>query len=296
MLTQENMQALVDGIRVAQEGRRTALVSLRKEVADARDGASESLRALTRSRRRSAEQERAGRAEAEAQRAKEARGWLGDVAEARRASAADLRAALAGGRAALGADVHAFLEQLERAHQEMAQQERAGRAEAEALRAKEAREWLGDVAETRQGVQAAWATLTVRPGSSRLAPDADIAAQAQAEVTEVAAAAPTPATAPGDAPPGGAHAAEEAGPADDAEEEAEEAETGEAPAETLEPDQEFAALRERVVSLLADHPDGVRLVEIEQQFGLNRFESQRVVNSLIEEGKARRRDRLYFAQ
>ncbi len=270
MLTQENMHALVDGIRVAQDGRRTALVSLRKE-------ASESLRALTRSRRRSAEQERAGRASAEALRAREARGWLGDVAEARRVYAADLRAALAGERAALGADVHAFLDQLERAHQEMAQ--------AEALRAREARGWLRDVAGTRQGAHAVWATLTVRPGSSRLA-------------AEVAAAAPTPATAPVDAPPGGAHAAEEAGPADDALEATEEegAETGEAPAETLEPDQEFAALRERVVSLLADHPDGVRLVEIEQQFGLNRFDSTRVVHSLMEDGKVRRRDRLYFVQ
>jgi hypothetical protein len=226
MLTQENMHALVDGIRVAQDGRRTALVSLRKEAAEVRDGASESLRALTRSRRRSAEQERAGRAE---------------------------------GQSAVKS--------------------------AEALRAREARGWLRDVAGTRQGAHAVWATLTVRPGSSRLA-------------AEVAAAAPTPATAPVDAPPGGAHAAEEAGPADDALEATEEegAETGEASVETPERAQEFAALRERVVSLLADHPDGVRLVEIEQQFGLNRFDSTRVVHSLMEDGKVRRRDRLYFVQ
>ena len=59
--------------------------------------------------------------------------------------------------------------------------------------------------------------------------------------------------------------------------------------------EELARLGDRVFAYLAGHPDGVRLVEMEGVFGLGRFESSRVVRSLIEAGKVERRDRLYFA-
>lgn len=54
-------------------------------------------------------------------------------------------------------------------------------------------------------------------------------------------------------------------------------------------------LEDRLFEYLAAHPDGVRLVEVEKEFGLERFEASRVVRGLISEGKARREDRLYFA-
>lgn len=57
----------------------------------------------------------------------------------------------------------------------------------------------------------------------------------------------------------------------------------------------FATLRNRVFEYLANHPDGTRLVEIESAFGLSRFQANRVVKQLVQEGKANKRDLLYFA-
>lgn len=57
----------------------------------------------------------------------------------------------------------------------------------------------------------------------------------------------------------------------------------------------MAALRDRFFAYLADHPDGVRLVEIQRQFWLSRLGSAQVVRNLIKEWKARKQDLLYFA-
>ncbi len=59
--------------------------------------------------------------------------------------------------------------------------------------------------------------------------------------------------------------------------------------------EEVSRLRERVFEGLADHPDGLRLTEIEREFGMSRFESNRVVKGLIDSGKAEKRGLLYFA-
>ena len=56
-----------------------------------------------------------------------------------------------------------------------------------------------------------------------------------------------------------------------------------------------ASLRDRVFSHLADRPDGVRLVDIEGEFGVGRFEAIRLLKDLMEEGNAEKRDLLYFA-
>ena len=58
---------------------------------------------------------------------------------------------------------------------------------------------------------------------------------------------------------------------------------------------EIADLSQRVFGYLADHPDGVRLTEIEGEFGLGRFQAARVVRHLIDEGNTDKRDLLYFA-
>ena len=56
-----------------------------------------------------------------------------------------------------------------------------------------------------------------------------------------------------------------------------------------------ASLRDRVFSHLADRPDGVRLVDIEGEFGVGRFEAIRLLKDLMDEGNAEKRDLLYFA-
>jgi hypothetical protein len=56
-----------------------------------------------------------------------------------------------------------------------------------------------------------------------------------------------------------------------------------------------AALREQVFEYLANHPDGTRLVELEQEFGLARIQIAKVVRSLIDENKVEKRALLYFA-
>mgnify|MGYP001573079899 CR=1 FL=1 len=80
------------------------------------------------------------------------------------------------------------------------------------------------------------------------------------------------------------------------------------PASTLEEEQEaveraqvgevteeLSTLSERVFEYLANHHlDGARLTAIEEEFGLSRFESARVVRNLINDGKAEKRDLLYF--
>jgi hypothetical protein len=54
---------------------------------------------------------------------------------------------------------------------------------------------------------------------------------------------------------------------------------------------------EEVVGYLSDHPEGVRLGDMEAFFDVPRRELGEVVNQLVEEGRARRDDerRTYFA-
>lgn len=58
---------------------------------------------------------------------------------------------------------------------------------------------------------------------------------------------------------------------------------------------ESLTLRDRIFARLADYPDGVPLVQIEREFGLRRLAASRLVRSLIEDGKAQKRERRYFA-
>ena len=55
------------------------------------------------------------------------------------------------------------------------------------------------------------------------------------------------------------------------------------------------ALRDRVFAYLANHPDGTRLVELEEEFGLARIQTARIVRALIDDNKVEKRDMLYFA-
>ncbi|MBI2866095.1 MAG: hypothetical protein HYX99_01875, partial [Chloroflexi bacterium] len=60
---------------------------------------------------------------------------------------------------------------------------------------------------------------------------------------------------------------------------------------TLPPSQ----LRSNLFDYLAGHPDGTRLTELEKVFGTSRIQAARLLRSLVDEGKAEKRDLLYFA-
>jgi len=66
-------------------------------------------------------------------------------------------------------------------------------------------------------------------------------------------------------------------------------------AEVAEVTPEIAVLRDQVFEYLANHPDGTRLVELEEEFGLARIQMARVVRNLTDENKVEKRGLLYFA-
>lgn len=66
-------------------------------------------------------------------------------------------------------------------------------------------------------------------------------------------------------------------------------------AEAPEVTPEMAELRDRVFAYLADHPDGTRMTELEEEFGLARIQMARVLRTLMDDNKVEKRDLLYFA-
>jgi len=58
---------------------------------------------------------------------------------------------------------------------------------------------------------------------------------------------------------------------------------------------EAATLSNQVFQYLANHPDGVKLVELEKEFGVTRIEMVRVVKSLMGENKIKKLALYYFA-
>ena len=66
-------------------------------------------------------------------------------------------------------------------------------------------------------------------------------------------------------------------------------------AEVAEVTPEIAVVRDQVFEYLANHPDGTRLVELEEEFGLARIQMARVVRNLTDENKVEKRGLLYFA-
>jgi len=58
---------------------------------------------------------------------------------------------------------------------------------------------------------------------------------------------------------------------------------------------ETAALREQVFEYLANHPDGTKLAELAEEFGIARIQIAKVVRNLMDENKVEKRDLLYFA-
>ena len=54
-------------------------------------------------------------------------------------------------------------------------------------------------------------------------------------------------------------------------------------------------LRDRIFAYLANHPNGTKLVEMEEEFGIARIQVAGVVRALIDDNKVEKRNLLYFA-
>ena len=190
--------------------------------------------------------------------------------------AGHLRDDLVRGRADLASGVRQRLRQVTSGRKAVAQQlreilsrEKAELAPAAARRRSEVLVWMGGLTADRLAAGQEWRQMVAALGERRAG--------------VIAPEAPAPMTPKEEAVVEAGHVAAEV-------EEEEETTAG-----AGEVTQEAAALRDRVFAYLADHPDGVRLVEIERQFGLSRLESSRLVRNLKKEGKSRKQNLLYFA-
>lgn len=54
-------------------------------------------------------------------------------------------------------------------------------------------------------------------------------------------------------------------------------------------------LRDRFFAYLADHPDGIKLTELEEEFGVARIQITRVIREMMNDNKVTKHDLLYFA-
>lgn len=64
---------------------------------------------------------------------------------------------------------------------------------------------------------------------------------------------------------------------------------------TAEITPELADIRDRVFEYLANHPDGTKMTELEQAFGLARVQMAKLLKNLMAENKVRKQDLLYLA-
>ena len=54
-------------------------------------------------------------------------------------------------------------------------------------------------------------------------------------------------------------------------------------------------LRDRVFAYLANHPNGTKLTELAEEFGVARIQMARVVRGLMDSNKVEKREQFYFA-
>ena len=57
----------------------------------------------------------------------------------------------------------------------------------------------------------------------------------------------------------------------------------------------FGELRDRIFVYLADHPDGTKLPELEEEFGVARILIARVIRELMDDNLVTKRELLYYA-
>ncbi|MCL4459075.1 MAG: hypothetical protein M1136_07570 [Chloroflexi bacterium] len=264
MPTREEMHSLAQEIIGSYEARVEGIASLREEVTAQRRAAQALLHELDRAHQAMARQQRAdlarGRADLtknEARRKPAVGAWMREVAADHQAMARRQRAELARGRADL--------------------------TKTEARRKSAVGAWMKEVAADHQAMARRQRTELARGRADLTKTEAQRKSRVDAWMREVAAA----------------HT--------EAREEWQKltatmcSKRGAAvvemkpPKPAVEVTPEFASLRDRVFEYLASHPDGTRLAELEQEFGLPRIQMARVVKVLMDENKVEKRDLLYFA-
>lgn len=321
MPTREQMHALVQEISGGHEARAAGFASLRRDVTHGRQVTDVWLREVTRERNSQTQQLRTDVAKTASHRRAGATGWLRAATRGRNTQTKQLRADLAKTAARRRAGVTAWLRAATRGRNTQTKQLWAELAQTAAQRRTGVIGWLraaarGRVAQTKElqadltqtaaqrraGVigwlnaaargrkaQAQQVQTSLRQGRADLAEmDGQRRAGVAAwllNVTRVHASAQRewqklargmhPRSTNGAAP-------------------AVETSTGQ-PKAVGEATHELTALAGGVFQYLADRPDGAPLVEIEKEIQLDRFGAVRALKRLMDDGKAEKRGRLYFA-
>ena len=193
---------------------------------------------------------------------------------AHRAMGQEQRSDLARGHAKLASSVGSQLKEFDATHKAMAKQQRtdlargrASLAKSEAQRKSEVKASMDEVAATRAGGKYEWQKLTGTMQAKRQA--------SMADMTPLEGAAPP--------------AAEESIAA------ACEVSKEETPLQPEEVTPQITRIHDRVFEYLASNPDGTRMTELEQEFGLARIQMVKVIKDLKDENKVDKRELLYFA-
>ena len=253
--------------------RKSGLAVMARELRADLNGATIASGQVEAKRQREAQQDTSRRRQEEVERQSDVAAQIKGYDEARAAMSRELRADLSQSTRALGQDVATQLAGYDEVRAAMSRELREGLSrataalgQAEAERRSDVATQLAEYRDEHTGARAAWqgiaAALETKRGvavpvAEPPAPPVKEAAVASSAEVEEAVATP--------------------------------------PLKIEEVAKPPVSLRDRVFSHLADRPDGVRLVDIEGEFGVGRFEAIRLLKDLMEEGNAEKRDLLYFA-
>ena len=280
MTTREEMRSLAEGIVRSYKDRTSGVAELREIVKGDLKEFQDSRAAMAKDMRADLGRSGAARKAAVSTQLADVSTQLKELDAAHAAMAKDLRAELARSGAARKAAVSTQLKELDAAHAAMSREMRAelagghqAMAEGERERQGEAREFMGElgkaVAEVGKAVAEGKAAT-----QSLLRDFGEVQAGARYEWQKMTATIRS----------------KRGGVAVAVKRLIEETVEG---AAEITPD--TAVLREQVFEYLASHPDGTRLVELAEEFGVARIQMAKVVRSLIDGNKAEKRNLFYFA-
>ncbi|MBI2853527.1 MAG: hypothetical protein HYX87_01220 [Chloroflexi bacterium] len=299
------MRNLVENIKASYEVRTSGIANLRGQVATDMGAARAHISELNRSRQDMSRQLRddlgtrhAARAKAEAQRKSSADSWLKDTAKARQSLAKGIRENLA--------------------------REHYSRVDAEAQRSSRAQDFLKGIAAGRNEMAASLKASLNKSHSDREQVEAQRKSRTETELKGIAASRKKNAeklrSSLGKGRSDLAKAAKQKRSQtlswlkSVADKQAEDhaawqnmsaslkSKRSNGGTPTQEPEEggshaqvDLPALSDRVFERVAGQPGGTRLAEMEQEFGVSRFQIDKALKTLIERGKVEKRDRLYFA-
>lgn len=206
-------------------------------------------------------------------------GEIRELGEGRQAMTRQLRSGLAKGRTDLAADVVAQIQQLNRTHRAMARQLRSNLAQYRSDLKVGVSTELTALGKAHQAMTRQLRSGLAKGRADRARAEARRSAEVNAWIKEVATA----------------HAGARQAWQDLTATMHAKRNGGVAVAEREAVGEEIVSRSKRLFEYLAQHPDGTRLAELQEQFGMKRFEATRTVRRLMDEGKVEKRDLLYFA-